>query len=455
MSPRKRRPARPAGQDNEEGELSSDPNFIPEPDTGEEDFRDVKLSYHVVRKKGRFPGISPFQVRLLQGILSSVLERRTPLDRAYAQWFSRVKLDPHEQGFLIRQVNAMFSHLSFYARAAGLRRPWDLKNHVNRLIICYCAHKKLRLPELDAGEGFERGSLAARIEQAEDDILMREGCPLWLNELCTPLLGDEWPGIRASLALEAPRYIRANTLKAGRDALASELSSEGVITKHVKDAPDALEVVSSSAIFRTQAYRQGHFEQQDAGSQEIAPFLLPEPGMRVIDACAGSGGKTLHLSALMQARGSIIALDTAQHKLDDLRARARRAGAHNVETRLADTTKVVKRLYDSADRVLIDAPCSATGILRRTPDLKWTDIRDRLPGLLETQQVLLSRLSRTVRPGGLIVYSTCSILPQENGQQARRFVEGSGGDFELEAERSVSPASMRDGFYMARIRRVR
>ena len=177
--------------------------------------------------------------------------------------------------------------------------------------------------------------------------------------------------------------------------------------------------------------------------------------MRVIDACAGSGGKTLQLAALMQATGSLIALDIASWKLDDLKKRAKRAGAFNIETRHINSTKVIKRLYDSADRVLIDAPCSGIGVLRRTPDSKWKDLRSSLIELKQIQQEILDSYSKMVKVNGLIVYSTCSILPSENQEQIKAFLAKHQDSFELIEEKNIYPSSMFDGFYMAKLKRIK
>ena len=401
----------------------------------------------------RKPGFTTFQMRLVQSILNSALVDKKPLDKSYAMWFAKVKIPAVEQGFVIRHINAMFRRLSFYAHVAGLKRPSDFERHVNRLILSYYATEGWPLPELNA-EGFDRTGLKKRIEEAIAHPLYNEGCPFYLEELCSRELKDKWPAERKALGEAAPRFIRVNTLKTTRDELAAALSEEGVVTKSVKGVHTALEVTSNAALFRTLAFREGKFEQQDAGSQLIAPFLEVAPGMRVIDTCAGSGGKTLHLAALMNGKGSLIAMDIEGWKLDELKARARRAGAFNIETRVIDSTKVIKRLYGHADRVIIDAPCSGLGVLRRTADSKWADIQPRLIELKKIQADILERYSRMVKVGGKVVYSTCSILPSENEKQVKAFLANHPGEFVLEAEEHIWPSSGFDGFYMARLRRL-
>ncbi len=399
-------------------------------------------------------GFSDFQLRLVGSILRMVFEEKKPLDRAFAFYFAKVRLPSVEQGFILRQVNSMFRRLSYYAYAASLRRPSDFEHHINRLITVYCADQGWPLPDLDA-PGLDKSKIVTRLGQASNNPLMVQGCPIWLEELGSRAYGEGWEQERKALGSDARRFIRTNTLKTDRNALASELAAECVVTRPVKDVPTALEVTSNSALFRTKCFKNGFFEQQDAGSQLIAPFLDAGEKMTVIDTCAGSGGKTLHLAALMHGKGRLIATDTQGFKLEELKKRAARAGAFNIETRVIDSTKVIKRLYDQADRVLIDAPCSGTGVIRRTPDSKWKDLRDRLPELLFLQQDLLKRYTLTLKVGGLAVYSTCSILPQENNKQVQFFLEHCNGAFELVEEKQILPSSGFDGFYMAKLRRLK
>lgn len=399
------------------------------------------------------PGFTTFQLRLVTSILKYALEEKKPLDKAYALYFAKVKIPAVEQGFIIRHINAMFRRLSLLAQVADLKRPSDFERNVNRLVLAYYTTQGWPLPELNA-EGLDRAGMRKRFEEAQQHPLLNEGCPYWLEELGSKELKDAWPVERKALGEPAPRYIRTNTLKITRDELASQLSSEGVVSKQVKGVNTALEITSNTALFRTEAFKSGYFEQQDAGSQLIAPFVEVEPGMRVIDACAGAGGKTLHLAALMNGKGTLIAMDIEGWKLEDLKKRAKRAGAFNIDTRLIDSTKVIKRLHGEADRVLIDAPCSGLGVLRRTADSKWSDVRPRLVELKKIQADILERYAMMAKVGGKVVYSTCSILPSENHEQIAAFLAKHGEQFELEEEKSLLPSSGFDGFYMARLKRI-
>ena len=177
--------------------------------------------------------------------------------------------------------------------------------------------------------------------------------------------------------------------------------------------------------------------------------------MRVVDACAGGGGKTLHLAALMQNKGRIIAMDTEGFKLDELKKRARRAGAsNNIETRVIDSSKVIKRLENSADRVLLDAPCSGLGVIRRNPDAKWKLSLEFIEKVKIIQQTILNDYSTMLKVDGLMVYATCSILSSENEKQVEQFLRTHEGKFELQEQKSIMPSEGFDGFFMARMKRV-
>jgi len=219
----------------------------------------------------------------------------------------------------------------------------------------------------------------------------------------------------------------------------------------VEGVPSAQRVTIRKNLFSTPAFKKGWFEVQYAGSRRIASFLKVEPGMRVIDACAGAGGKTLHLATLMQNKGSVIAMDIHGWKLKELKLRARRNNIHNIEGRVIENSKVIKRLDKKADRLLLDVPCSGLGVLRRNPDSKWKMRPEFLKEVKGIQADILKRYARMLKPGGKMVYATCSILPEENEEQVNAFLKEN-KQYSLEEEKHISPAeSGFDGFYMARL----
>ncbi|MGB7500643.1 MAG: class I SAM-dependent methyltransferase, partial [Moheibacter sp.] len=213
----------------------------------------------------------------------------------------------------------------------------------------------VKLPDWDEFKGISTKEVLKRNHSATNGhFAVRESIPDWLNELGLSELGEKkWQTEIEKMNLTAPTVIRVNTLKTNKKSLQKSLKEEGIQTEALSKYPDALELVQKTNVFRTEAFKEGLFEIQDAGSQMIAPFLDVRPGMRIVDACAGAGGKTLHLSALVQNKGQIFALDLHEWKLKELKKRAKRNGAQNIQTKIIDSTKVIKRLENSADRLLI------------------------------------------------------------------------------------------------------
>jgi len=310
------------------------------------------------------------------------------------------------------------------------------------------------LPEWREFQQLDPEQIRQRAAELRTVRKFRESIPDWLDALGEQELPGQWDATLAALNQPARVVLRTNRLKTERAKLQAALHDEGVETTLVGEG-DALLLTRRQNIFQTQAFKAGLFEMQDASSQLVAAFLAPKPGMRVVDACAGGGGKTLHLAALLENRGSIIALDTVAWKLDELRNRARRAGASNIEPRPIESRKTVKRLYGSADRLLLDVPCSGLGVLRRNPDAKWKLTTAQITQLRNTQQEILQAYSPITKPGGHMVYATCSVLPSENEAQVARFLESPvGKDFTLLAEQRILPQDNGfDGFYMARLGR--
>ena len=226
-------------------------------------------------------------------------------------------------------------------------------------------------------------------------------------------------------------------------------------TEFHNDYPDALILTERANVFLTDAFKDGFFEVQDASSQLVAYFLDVKPGMRVVDTCAGAGGKTLHLASLMENKGQLIAMDLYESKLKQLKIRAKRNGAFNIEPRVIESTKTIKKLHEKADRVLIDAPCSGLGVLKRNPDSKWKLQPEFIENIKKIQAEVLENYSKIVKPGGKLVYATCSVLPSENQEQIKRFLTTEiGKEFTFVQDKKVlAHESGFDGFYMALLER--
>lgn len=324
-----------------------------------------------------------------------------------------------------------------------------------KLLAGWCALNGVDLPAWDEFKGVNVKKVRDEEQKARAVRRVRESIPDWLDELGEQELGKLWDKELQSLNEEAQVVLRVNTLKVSKRELHDRLEEEEVLTSPVEEFPDALVLEERQNVFGTSAFKDGLFEVQDAASQIIAPFLRIEPGMRVVDACAGAGGKTLHLAALMKNKGRIVAMDVEQWKLDELSKRARRAGVSNMETRFIESSKTVKRLENSADRLLLDVPCSGLGVLRRNPDAKWKLSLDFIAKVKDLQQHIINDYCMMVKPGGMMVYSTCSVLSSENEKQVKQFLDSKGDQFELVEEKRTWPSEGFDGFYMALIKRVK
>ncbi len=325
-----------------------------------------------------------------------------------------------------------------------------------KLLAVWCLWNKVDFPDWEELKGLNRKKILENYEQLKANRKIRESIPDWLDELGVKELGTKWEKEIAALNEEAKVVLRVNTIKISREELQKQLEElENILTDAPLDFPDALLLEERQNIFTRQQFKDGLFEVQDGGSQLIAPFLQVKPGMRVIDACAGAGGKTLHLAALMQNKGRIIALDTEEWKLDELKKRGRRAGVANVETRLIESSKTIKRLENSADRLLLDVPCSGLGVLKRNPDAKWKMSHDFIEQVKELQQRILADYSSMVKTGGEMVYSTCSLFPSENEKQVETFLKNQPQHFELLEQKTVLPSAGFDGFFMARLKKLK
>ena len=264
---------------------------------------------------------------------------------------------------------------------------------------------------------------------------VRHGVPEWLAPRFTELFGEDLPNATAALNREAPVDLRVNTLKTNRDEVLEALTQAGLEPKPTSHSAVGIRLLRRGALFATEAFRAGWFEMQDEGSQLVAALVQAEPSDKGIDFCAGAGGKTLALAAQMENRGRILAWDTSGKRLGQMRPRLGRAGVSNVQTRVlkSERDNVVKRHRDSADWVLLDVPCTGTGTWRRSPDLRRRTTPEALAEVQEHQRAILESAARLVKPGGRLIYATCSILPEENEHQVEAFLE-SQVDFTRTAE---------------------
>ncbi len=301
-------------------------------------------------------------------------------------------------------------------------------------------------PDISPEVRAERMQLLAAAPRAVRESLSDE-----LDALGEAELGAQWDAELAAMNCQAQVFLRVNPLRSSLAGVTAELAEQNIVLSPVEGAPLALCTQAGRGI-PARMRLSGKFEIQDAGSQQVAPFVHVEPGQVVVDACAGAGGKTIHLGALLSGQGELHAFDVHPEKLEALSGRASRAGVRVLTAVVSPA--ILTKLDSRADRVLVDAPCSGTGTLRRQPDLKFRISAASLAETQKLQRELLAQFARLVRPGGKFVYATCSVLPSENEEQAKWF-SSQHSDFVFEEERRISPeVTGWDGFYMARWRRA-
>jgi 16S rRNA (cytosine967-C5)-methyltransferase len=283
-------------------------------------------------------------------------------------------------------------------------------------------------------------------------LKVRASIPDWLDEIGAKELGTSWEKEVVALNEPAQVVLRVNTLKTTKVKLIQYLNNQGVSTSEIDGFNDVLVLNERQHLANNEAYQKGWFEIQDASSQLIADFLELTPNSTIIDACAGAGGKSLHIAARLNNSGKIIALDVESRKLDELNKRAKRGGVTNITTQTIDDASVVKTFENSADRLLLDVPCSGLGVVKRNPDTKWKLTPEFLDEIRQTQATLLDNYSIMLKPNGLMVYATCSLLPSENNKQIDAFLTRH-PEFELVRDQAIFPSVGFDGFYMAALRK--
>lgn len=314
-------------------------------------------------------------------------------------------------------------------------------------------------------------------ESTPGGIALRCSHPVWLVRRWVARFGAD--GARALCRMNnvaPPASVRLNTLRGTPASVAAALAARGVVTAPSRLVPEGARIADAPPRARRAAYAEGWVSPQDEGSMLVGRIVAPRPGETVVDACAGSGGKAMHLAALMENRGRVVACDIVPAKLDAVARQATRLGVTIVEPRLLDAARLAEVLPLQADRVLVDAPCSGLGVLRRRPEIKWRIQPEQLPVFAARQRAILEGAAGAVRPGGLLVFSVCSLEPDEGPAAIAGFLEshpefepepivgpgpGAGGDESLFAPaRSGSGEAClyphlhgTDGFFVAACRR--
>lgn len=363
----------------------------------------------------------------------------------------------NDRKFVAETIYDIVRWKRLYSEIAEVKETNYTRDNVWRLFAVWAVLRGYTLPDWKYFENTPVRRIKGKFDEFSKIRKIRESIPDWMDEMVVAELGEKvWEKEIKAQNEQAKVILRVNTLKTTKEKLQKLLNEEYQIeTEVLKDYPDALVLKERANVFMTEAFKNGLFEVQDASSQLIARLLDIKPGMRVVDACAGAGGKSLHIASLLDNKGQIIAMDLYESKLKQLKLRAKRNGVHNIETRVIEGTKSIKKLYDKADRVLIDAPCSGLGVLKRNPDSKWKLQPEFVENIKKTQQEVLENYSKMVKPGGKLVYATCSILPSENQEQVQKFLATElGKNFTfVEDKKVLAHESGYDGFYMALLER--
>lgn len=358
-------------------------------------------------------------------ILTEIAQGRLPADQVIHHHFrQRPQMGARDRGVVAESVYGVLrSRRSLAWRMKVNESQW---NHLvaGFLLDQGWAERDFVLKWLGQGQAADALDRLQARSDADAPLAVRANLPDALAERLLPVYGEAGLlQLMAAMNQPAPVDLRVNVLKTDRATLQHMLDELGLPTEPTPYAPHGLRRMDRRPLFNLPAFKEGLFELQDEASQLVGHLLDPRPGERVLDLCAGAGGKTLQLGALMQSKGSLMATDISAHRLDKLTPRMRRAGLSNVRplpiSGMSDNH--LKRAKGTFDRILIDAPCSGTGTWRRNPDLKWRPLD--LEALNRTQLELLEGSVRLLKPGGRIVYATCSILPEENERIVEQFLE--------------------------------
>lgn len=366
-------------------------------------------------------------------------KRHAPMDALLNDYFkARRYIGSKDRGaiaelvyYVLRNGGAIEWHIEKTGRAANPRRVvmvgLYLGHELNTDDIDALFNEEQYAPSklTDAEKGMLERLEGKKLNDENMPAPARYNFPDWMIGRLKDSFGDDLPAAMEALNAQAPVDLRMNSLKCPSVAdLIHALDKEGHLATPTPHSPIGVRLKKRIAAFNTQAFQDGWFEMQDEGSQIVAQLVDAKPGDKVIDFCAGAGGKTLAIAATMKNKGRILAWDTSENRLKQMPKRLARAGVNNVQSHVIkdESDQFIKRHKASADWVIVDAPCSGSGTWRRNPDLKWRFTLEDLQELKLLQQKILASASRLIKPGGKLVYVTCSIFDDENIGQIKQFL---------------------------------
>jgi 16S rRNA (cytosine967-C5)-methyltransferase len=366
-------------------------------------------------------------------VLREILRFMAPADVTLSRYFKdHPRLGGRERGAIAECVYAILRNKNFFTEFGGFGTGASAT--MRRLVL-------LGMAEAIGAESLgglteEETAFLARIQEIDRSLLPaknRSNLPDWLYDKFVAQYGEEETlQLAAVLNTPAPLDLRVNTLKTDREKVVAELATAPILAEPTPYAPTGLRIQKKPALQNLPLFKEGAIEVQDEGSQVLAQLLGARRGEMVVDFCAGAGGKTLAIGAIMRSTGRLYAFDVSEKRLTKLKPRLARSGLSNVHPVVIahERDAKVKRLAGKIDRVLVDAPCSGMGTLRRNPDVKWRQQLEGVAELTEKQASILDAASRLVKFGGRLVYATCSLLDEENDGIAAQFLAGH-PDFEL------------------------
>lgn len=371
-------------------------------------------------------------------LMQEVASAGRPADGVISAWFRAHRaMDDADRGQMLALVYALMRHharLGWWLDRLGAEDTDRLRLLVwlsfdgaapSQLAGLFNGGSGAPRPLTD-GERRLLGQLkGSRIEHPDMPDAVRVECPVWALEPLQRRFGSQFLAEMAAMLAEPPLDLRVNSLKSTREAMLGALRALGLHPQASTLSPLGIRLGERLSLASLPMLKNGAVEIQDEGSQLVAMLVDAKPGERVVDFCAGAGGKTLAIGAQMENKGHVVACDVSEGRLKRAAERFRKAGVHNVMTRLlsSESDKWVKRHKLGFDRVLVDAPCSGTGTWRRNPDARWRPEEEQgLDGLVALQGKILASAARLVKPGGRLVYATCSLLTEENEGQVARFL---------------------------------
>ena len=331
------------------------------------------------------------------------------------------------------------------------------KNYYRNLLVVWSIYNDIELEDCLTFSELKKDNIHDPFSIKKSKRAFKNSIPDWLDNLGMKTYGKViWEKEIQALNKPAKLFLRTNTLKTDVKKLQAYLNkNHKVNADKVSNIANALVVKENKILTHLDIYKKGWFEVQDLNSQKISIFTNPKPNMLVIDACAGSGGKTLHLATIMKNKGRIIATDSSDRKRKQLEKRLERNGISIVEYLNSENKGFFKKYVNSANIVVIDAPCSGLGVLKRNPAAKWHMNPKRIKQLVCIQKQILQKYATLVKSGGNLIYATCSIFPNENQNQIKNFLKCKIGlEFNLEKEEVLLTQNTDgDGFYFAKLLR--